>query len=56
MTLHARRWIVQSFRRDLKVRSELVLLHDDNIERPAGTGAWLDARQVATHHHVRLAQ
>jgi predicted acylesterase/phospholipase RssA/CRP-like cAMP-binding protein len=39
----------------LKARCELVLLQGDGIDRPSGTGIWLDARQVATHHHVRLA-
>jgi NTE family protein/lysophospholipid hydrolase len=39
---------------DLKVRTELVLVHADDIERPTGTLAWLEPRQVAAHHHVRL--
>ena len=39
---------------DLKVRTELVLVHPDDLERPSGTLAWLEARNVATHHHVRL--
>jgi NTE family protein/lysophospholipid hydrolase len=39
---------------DLKVRTELVLLHPDDAGRPTGTLAWLDARPVAAHHHVRL--
>ncbi|HEX7087293.1 MAG TPA: patatin-like phospholipase family protein [Vicinamibacterales bacterium] len=32
----------------------LVLIHDDAVRRPSGTGAWLDALPVADHHHVRL--
>jgi predicted acylesterase/phospholipase RssA len=33
---------------------ELVLLHPPDASRPQGTARWLDARQVQTHHHVRL--
>jgi lysophospholipid hydrolase len=32
----------------------LVLLHGDDTDQPRGTQAWLSARKVATHHHVRL--
>ena len=32
---------------------ELVLLHDDGVERPRSTTAWLQARSVVRHHHVR---
>jgi NTE family protein/lysophospholipid hydrolase len=38
----------------LKTRAELVLLHPDATERPTGTLAWLEQRDVVTHHHVRL--
>jgi predicted acylesterase/phospholipase RssA/CRP-like cAMP-binding protein len=31
----------------------LVLLHPPDTVLPRGTAAWLDARDVATHHHVR---
>ncbi|HZQ63535.1 MAG TPA: cyclic nucleotide-binding and patatin-like phospholipase domain-containing protein [Casimicrobiaceae bacterium] len=34
-------------------RTELVLLHAAATARPSGTGAWLEHRQVAAHHHVR---
>lgn len=33
---------------------ELVLVHDDSVRTPSGTGAWLDALPVTDHHHVRL--
>jgi predicted acylesterase/phospholipase RssA/CRP-like cAMP-binding protein len=35
-------------------RAELVLVHPDDCPRPAGTAAWLDQRDLHTHHHVRL--
>ena len=35
-------------------RRELVLVHDDRTAMPRGTAAWLDPRDVAAHHHVRL--
>jgi predicted acylesterase/phospholipase RssA/CRP-like cAMP-binding protein len=35
-------------------RTELVLLHPADTERPSGTSQWLAQRQVYTHHHVRL--
>ena len=38
----------------LKTRAELVLIHPDGTERPTGTLAWLAARDVHTHHHVRI--
>lgn len=34
-------------------RKELVLLHFDPTRRPQGTRAWLRARRVAWHHHLR---
>lgn len=34
-------------------RTELVLWHPTMTDKPTGTGAWLDARQVQAHHHVR---
>jgi predicted acylesterase/phospholipase RssA len=30
----------------------LVLLRSDRARRPSGTARWLDARQIALHHHV----
>lgn len=33
---------------------ELVLVHPDGRERPAGTAAWLERRSLRAHHHVRL--
>ena len=38
----------------LRARIELVLVHDDACARPTHTAPWLAAREVATHHHVRL--
>ncbi len=38
----------------LTARCELVLVHPDSALRPSGTAAWLEARNVAAHHHVRL--
>ena len=35
-------------------RIELVLLHPDTASRPSRTLAWLTARTVTAHHHVRL--
>jgi len=35
-------------------RRELVLIHDDATAMPTGTAAWLEARELAAHHHVRL--
>jgi predicted acylesterase/phospholipase RssA/CRP-like cAMP-binding protein len=35
-------------------RTELVLLHPADTIRPTGTSKWLDQRQVADHHHVRV--
>ena len=32
---------------------ELVLLQSDQTAEPSGTLAWLEGRNVATHHHVR---
>lgn len=34
--------------------SDLVLVHPDSVTRPTGTTAWLQARDVSCHHHVRL--
>lgn len=34
-------------------RVSLVLLHPADTERPRGTAAWLEARDVDQHHHVR---
>jgi predicted acylesterase/phospholipase RssA len=38
------------------VRFELVLVHPDDATQPSGTLPWLEARQVAAHHHVRLGR
>ncbi len=35
-------------------RHELVLLHAEGARQPVDTAAWLAARHVQTHHHVRL--
>lgn len=38
----------------LSSRRELVLLQPEHCTKPTGTLAWLEPRQVAAHHHVRL--
>jgi predicted acylesterase/phospholipase RssA/CRP-like cAMP-binding protein len=38
---------------DVPVRSELILWHTKTADFPSGTAAWLDARQVHNHYHVR---
>ena len=35
------------------LRADLVLLHPADTDAPTGTAAWLDARNVSTHYHVR---
>jgi NTE family protein len=40
---------------DVPPRKELVLWHPEGTEQPHGTAAWLDARQVRTHYHIRQA-
>jgi len=35
------------------VRRVLVLVHPAQTEQPSGTAAWLAARRIASHHHVR---
>jgi NTE family protein/lysophospholipid hydrolase len=40
--------------RDRTGRRDLVLLHPDHTRRPSGTAAWLAARHVDGHHHVRM--
>ncbi len=38
-----------------RARQELVLLHEHlPYGHPSGTNAWLEARNVKTHHHVRI--
>jgi predicted acylesterase/phospholipase RssA len=37
-------------------RVSLVLLHPTDSDRPRSTAAWLDARDVDQHHHVRLGR
>lgn len=39
---------------EVPVRSELVLLHPPETERPSGTAVWLNQRDLFTHHHVRM--
>ncbi len=37
------------------VRKDLILVHQNGVERPAGTRKWLDAiTGMDTHHHLRL--
>jgi predicted acylesterase/phospholipase RssA len=38
----------------VRARVELVLVHDDACARPVATARWLAAREVVTHHHVRI--
>jgi NTE family protein len=38
---------------DLKVRTELVLLHPPHVSRPHHTSQWLAPRQLHAHHHLR---
>ncbi len=38
---------------DVPLRVELVLWHPAGTDAPAGTAAWLDARRLRAHHHVR---
>ncbi len=38
------------------LRTELVLIHPEDAERPRGTAAWLASRQVQAHYHVRLGR
>ncbi len=35
------------------LRADLILLHPPETEQPAGTRAWLEARKVFRHHHIR---
>jgi NTE family protein/lysophospholipid hydrolase len=51
----ASRWLEKDHR-GAAVRTELVLLHDDHRQQPAGTQAWLKACAVEAHHHVRLTR
>lgn len=37
-------------------RRELVLLHRADTTRPSDTQAWLAARQIDSHHHVRIGR
>ena len=36
------------------IPQELLLLQPETVARPSGTGRWLQPRQVATHHHLRM--
>lgn len=38
---------------EVPIRTELVLWHTPQTERPKETAVWLDKRQVHTHHHIR---
>lgn len=38
---------------DVPIRTELILWHPPQTERPEGTAVWLDKRQIQAHHHVR---
>jgi hypothetical protein len=38
---------------DVPIRSELVLWHPPQTERPQNTAVWLDQRQLHAHHHIR---
>lgn len=40
-------------RKEVPVRTELVLWHPPETARPAGTLAWLEPRRLAAHHHLR---
>lgn len=35
---------------------DLVLVHEDTVERPERTWAWLAGRELRLHHHVRLGR
>lgn len=50
--LHAVERVVASAAGRVVPRQELVLLHPSG-RTPCGAAAWLDARAVAAHHHVR---
>ncbi len=40
-----------------RAQQELILLHQDlPAGHPQGTAAWLDARHVKTHHHLRIKE
>ncbi len=38
---------------EVPLRTELVLWHSPATERPQGTSAWLDGRDLHSHHHIR---
>jgi predicted acylesterase/phospholipase RssA/CRP-like cAMP-binding protein len=40
----------------ITTRTELVLLHGEDVVQPSGTSLWLAPRQVHTHHHVRMGE
>jgi len=40
----------------ITTRTELVLLHGEDVAQPSGTSLWLAPRQVHTHHHVRMGE
>ena len=39
--------------KDIKLRTELVLLHEPSTKEPEGTAAWLLPRNLSAHYHVR---
>ena len=45
---------IEATRMELQTRRELVLLQRDDCAQPSGTRRWLEKREVAAHHHVRL--
>lgn len=40
-------------RREVPLRTDLVLWHPPETTRPVGTAAWLDGRTVKAHYHVK---
>ena len=39
-----------------KIRTDLVLMHNADVQMPSGTAAWLDQRSIRNHYHVRDAE
>ena len=46
--------MLSKFKTPFATQYELVLLHDDNIENPTGTLAWLNQAEFTAHHHIRI--
>ena len=36
-----------------RIRTELVLMHDAEVQMPSNTAAWMDQRTIRNHYHVR---